>query len=176
MKQRKLELAADEWGVQPPCDACRCRVHVLEAERRDWFALPLHAEAMPRAEFRGVLDQRVGRSPDQDLSRPGGLLQPLGEVHGVAGDERRTRPGVAGHDLTRVDSDPALELDAPGRLQLDVQFHQLAPHRLSGPHCPERVVLVHRGNAEDGHHLVATESLNDAAVALHDRLHLIEVP
>jgi hypothetical protein len=44
-----------------------------------------------------------------------------------------------------------------------------------GPDGAERVVLVHLGDAEDGHDRVADELLHGAAVALDDCLHLVEV-
>ena len=44
-----------------------------------------------------------------------------------------------------------------------------------GRHGPQRVVLVHDRDAEDGHHGVADELLDAAAVALDDRLHPLEV-
>ncbi len=68
-------------------------------------------------------------------------------------------------DLAALDADPALDAElAHRRLHLD-----------RGPQRAQRVVLVHGGHAEDGHHGVADELLDHAAVALDGRLHPLEV-
>ena len=52
---------------------------------------------------------------------------------------------------------------------------QRVAHLDRRPHRPQRVVLVHDRHAEHGHHRVADELLDGAAVALDDRLHPLEV-
>ncbi len=47
---------------------------------------------------------------------------------------------------------------------------------MGGADGAQGVVLVHDGDAEDGHHGVADELLHRAAVRLHDPLHPLEVP
>ena len=99
----------------------------------------------------------------------------LREVDRVAGDERLARPRVAGDDLAGVDADPARELDAPGRRELGVELGEAPLHLGRGPHGSERVVLVHDRDAEDGHHLVAAEPLDRAAVLPDDLGHRLRV-
>ena len=55
------------------------------------------------------------------------------------------------------------------------ELGQGVAHLDRGAHGAERVVLVHDRDAEDGHHGVADELLDAAAMALHDRLHPLEV-
>ena len=52
---------------------------------------------------------------------------------------------------------------------------QRVAHLDRRPHRAQRVVLVHDRHAEHGHHRVADELLDRAAVALDDRLHPLEV-
>ena len=56
-----------------------------------------------------------------------------------------------------------------------VQPRQRAPHLVGRAHCPERVVLVDDRDAEDGHHGVADELLDSAAVPFQHGAHLVEV-
>ena len=109
-------------------------------------------------------DERVGRLADDDLTRLGALLQSLGHDHRLAGDEAVPLRRVAGEHLARVDSDRRLQAELRDR----------ALHLLRGPDGPQGVVLVHDGDAEHGHHLVADELLDRAAVTLDDRAHLFE--
>src|SRR6266498_4055410 len=50
-----------------------------------------------------------------------------------------------------------------------------SPQLVGGAHGAERVVLVHRRHAEDGHDRVTDELLNGAAVPLDDSLGRLEV-
>ena len=71
----------------------------------------------------------------------------------------------ARHHLARHDADPPLE----------AELGQCIPHLGRRAHCAQRVVLVQRRHAEDGHHGIADELLDRAAVALDDLPHRFEV-
>ena len=90
------------------------------------------------------------------------LLQPGGHVDRVTGREPLVRPR---HHLARHHSDPPLQPESRERF----------PHLDRCPHRPQCVVLVHDRHTEDGHHGVADELLDRAAVMLDDRLHPLEV-
>ena len=99
---------------------------------------------------------------EEDLARGGRLLQPGGDVDGVAGDQPLGRPA---DDLPGIDADPSLELElAQGSL-----------HLLRHAHGAQRVVLAHNRHAEHGDDGVADELLHGPAVLLDDRLHPLEV-
>ncbi len=89
---------------------------------------------------------------DQQLARLGGLLQPRGDVDGLAGGEGRV--AVVRDDLARLDPDPRLELE----LVHAVQDGQRGADRALG------VVLVRLRDPEGRHDGVAGELLDDAAV------------
>jgi hypothetical protein len=93
------------------------------------------------------------------LAGLGGLLEVRGDVDRIACDQGLA---FAGNDLSGVDADSDMKLQAPDRLA----------DLIRGPHSAERVVLVHQGNAEDGHGGIADELLDRAAVALEDRAQL----
>ena len=92
------------------------------------------------------------RRADQDLARHRDLLQPRGEVDGLARDERGL--SVIHDQLARLDPDPGLEIEL---------VHCLA-HRERRSGGAQRVVLVRLRNAERGENRVARELLDDPAV------------
>ena len=154
LEELELGVATDERSARP--DRTRRAVeHVDDApgSKRAVDALQLERAC--------VLDDEAARGEtvcgraDEDLARPRRLLEPRGEVHGLARRERRL--GVVDDDLARLDADARLELELVDGLA----------HRERGARRPLRVVLVRLRNAERGHHGVAGELLDDAAV-LHD--------
>jgi hypothetical protein len=106
--------------------------------------------------------ERERRLADQHLVRRGRLLQPRRDVHRVAGREPLLG---AGHDLAGVDTDPPL----------DPQLRERVAHLDRRAAGAQRVVLVSGRHAEDGHHGVADELLDRAAMPLDDRFHPLEV-
>jgi len=88
------------------------------------------------------------------------LLEPRGDVDGVA---RRERVCASGHDLAGVDADPDVDLDRVTELG-------------GRSHGAERVVLVHDGHSEHGHHRVADELLHGSPVTFDRRPCRLEVP
>ena len=122
----------------------------LELERLDG----IHLDAAAHDPERGLADQ--------DLAGPCRLLEPGGDVDRVS---RREALLGAGHDLAGVDAEASL----------NAEIRERFPHLDRGPAGAQRVVLVHAGDAEDGHHRVADELLHAAAVRLDDPLHALEV-
>ena len=79
-------------------------------------------------------------------------------------------------DLARVHAGARDDRHAPRALELLVQRLQALPHLQRGADGAQGVVLVQLRDAEDGHHRIADELLDHAAVTLDDDLHLVEVP
>ena len=102
--------------------------------------------------------------PEHDLARLRRLLQARGQVDGLAGGEGR-RGGVVDDDLAGLDADARLE----------PELAHLLHHREGGAERALGVVLVRARNAERGHHRVAGELLDRAAVLLDAGRGLIEV-
>ena len=156
---RELALTADEACLVA---ALRCGKRVHEAERRHRFRLALQLERLDRLDLDRSAYELEGRLADQDLARIGGVLEPRGDVDRVPG--RQSLLGARDH-LPRVHADPSLHPELRKRLT----------HLHRSPAGPQRVVLVHRWNAEHRHHRVADELLHRASVRLDDSLHPLEV-
>ena len=105
----------------------------------------------------------------EHLARVGGFLQPIRDVHGVAGHERAALACRAHDDLARVDADAHLELAA------EELVHSLL-HRERRMQRTLGVILEGRGRAEDGHHRIADELLDRAAGELDLLAHRVVVP
>jgi hypothetical protein len=104
--------------------------------------------------------------------RLSGLLESRRHVDRVAG---RQRVALAGNDLAGVETDPARQANAPVALELPVELLEPGDHVRRRPYGPQRVVLVHHRDAEDGHDRVADELLDGAAVTFDRRAHGVEV-
>ncbi len=119
------------------------------------LALALQRERLRCLRTDGRTHEPLGRRADQDLAGTGRLLQPCGDVDGIADDEGLAGPGdhLAGvHPDTYQQTEPR-----DGISHLD-----------RGTHRAKRVVLVDLREAEDRHHRVAHELLDRAAVPLED--------
>src|SRR5439155_10992576 len=68
------------------------------------------------------------------------------------------------HDLTGVEADSDRELGPVLALQLLVEMLERAAQLLGRSYGAQRVVLVHLRHSEDGHHRIADELLDDAAM------------
>jgi hypothetical protein len=154
----ELRRPADEAALVP---ALRL-MHGRESIGGNGLCLALERQRLHRLDNHRFADDLEGRLADQDLTRLGRLLQACGDVDGVAGGEALLR---SGDHLARVDADPGF----------DAELGQRRSHLERRSADPERVVLVHLRDAEDGHHRVADELLHRAAVALDDLLHALEV-
>ncbi len=122
-----------------------------------------------------VAGEPVGRVGDEDLARLRGRLESLRDDDRVARDERLAARRIAGDDLAGADADPDLEPQPERLLELVVQGREAVAHLERGSQRPQRIVLVQDGSPEDGHHGVADELLDRAAVALERRSHLVVV-
>jgi hypothetical protein len=90
------------------------------------------------------------------------LLEPGGDVDRVAGRQSLLR---SGYHLTGVDADAGLH----------AELGQGVTHLRRSANGAQGVVLVHLGDAEDGHDRIADELFHRAAVGFDDRLHSLEV-
>ena len=133
-----------------------------DPEGRNRFGLAFQHERLEHLDLDRAVHQIERGLTDQHLICRSGLLQPRGDVHGIAGSQAflGTRD-----DFARVDADPPLDAESgEGRSHLE-----------RGTGRPEGVVLVCGRHAEDRHHGVADELLDGAAVAFDDQLHPFEV-
>ena len=130
------------------------------SSRQAWSGsrFPLAAIGATCSPMRCMPDERPRRLADQDVAGGGRLLEPGSHVHGVAHDERLALRRIPREHVAGVDADAGLDLPH-------------LPHRVTHlerrPQRPQRVVLVHGGDAEDGHQRVADHLLDNAAVSLH---------
>ena len=124
--------------------------------------LPFNSSGSTGSTSTAAARELHGLRADVHLVRRRRLLEPRRDVHGVAGDETLAR---ARDDLAGVDADA----------RLHAERRQRVAHLVRGSQRAQRVVLVQHRHAEDGHHRVADELLDRAAVALDDRLHPVEV-
>jgi len=154
-----LELvgAPDHRRAAPPRSLL---ADVTEPVRGQRLRLPLRLERRQQLGVDGVAHERIGRGPKEDFAGRGRLLEPRGDIDGVA---RRERVRASGHDLARVDADPDVDLDRVAKLG-------------GRAHGAERVVLVHDRHAEHGHDRVADELLHRSPVTLDRRPRRLEVP
>ncbi len=146
-----------------------------EAVRRHRLRLALQRQRLDRLDVDRVGDELVGQLAEQRLRVARRLLEPRGDVDGVARHQPLVRRAVTRDDAAGVDADAVRERDAVGALEFDVQILQLELHRLGGADRSERIILVHLRQPEDGHHGVADVLLDGAAVADDRSAHHVEV-
>jgi hypothetical protein len=152
-------IAPDEPSSVPPL---RRVANTQEPEGRHRLGLALQLERVNGIDLGRVSDERERRLSDQHLARLRCLLQPRRDVDRIAGRQPLLGPR---HHLAGHDADPSLE----------PEFGQRIPHLHGRTHRAQRVVLMQHRHAEHGHHGVADELLNGAAVTFDDRLHQFEV-
>ena len=141
----------------------------------DAFVLALERERPRRLQPDGVPHEPVRRLADQDLSRPGRLLEAGRDVHRVAGDEGLTVGRIADDHFARVHAGAELQLDALLLLELSVELIDGFVHLDHGSDGAERVVLVDRRDPEDGHDGIPDELLDGAAMVLDRPRRSLEV-
>ena len=157
----QLALAADERRVEPAGKRGRPFVKPEQAARSERLALALQLErGLLRLD--GIAHQACRLRPEENLAAACRLLEAGGDVDGIAGCEPLRG---ADDDLAGVDANP----------RLDAELRQRVPHLDRGSQGTQRIVFVELRHAEDGHHRIADELLNGAAVPLDNRLHLVEV-
>ena len=111
-------------------------------------------------------DRREGRRTQQHLAGRCCLLEPRRDVDGVAGREPLVASATPDDDLAGVDAGARRDLDAVVALELGVQGQERLTDLGSSADGAQRIVLVHRRDAEDGHDGVADELLHRPAVPL----------
>jgi hypothetical protein len=137
-------------------------VHRHQPICRNGVCLALDTQRFDRNRFDGAADEFQGGFAEKNFIGIGGLLKPRGDVDSVASRQALRRPH---EDLARVDADSAAHGERRKR----------CAHLGGGADGSQRVVLVHRGDAEDGHDGIADELFDGTAVRLDDCLHLLEV-
>ena len=156
----QLPLAPDQRRVEPSFrDRGR---NGNEPPRGHRLTLALQRQRLDGIRLDRDSGQTQRRLAEQGLTGLRGLLQPRGNVDGVT--RREPLLGASDH-LAATDADPALDAEL-GQGQLHLRRR---PERAHG------IVFVHGRQPEDRHHGVADELLDDATVALDDRLHPLEI-
>ena len=165
----ELRAAPNERRMEPASEAGRGRIDRENAPCRHRLGLSLERKRRDNLDRYGVAHEPVGGLADEDLVGSGGLLEPGGDVHRVAGGEGGTFGQVAGHDLACVDARSDLQALAETRLQLRAQGAYSLAHLDCRPKRADGVVLVPARNAEDSDHGIADELLDGAAMAFERR-------
>ena len=158
----ELGVAADHRQVETAALSPRLGIDTFEPPGGDRLPLALRVDRRHLLAAGGVPDERPGRLADEHLSRLGRLLEAGCDVDRVADHEGFTLRRIAGEHVAGVDPDPGLDLaHLPDRVA----------HLEGRPQRPQRVVLVHRRDAEHCHEGVADHLLDRPAVALDRRAH-----
>ena len=134
----------------------------------DWRRLPADLARLRLAEDEGAAGSGVGTLAGKDRSWLGHLLQPSGDIDGVAGHDVLVG---SGHHLTGVDADANGEADAMLRFEFRIQLRQPLEHLARCPERPLSVILAHDWDAEGGHDRVAHELLDGTTPGLDRRGH-----
>ena len=175
----KASLSSLSWRARPTIGAFAAREGCSGPTRTATSrcatigsALPLSSSGANGSTRYQLAEQLDGFRPEEDLVGLRGLLQTSSDVDRVT----RCQPFLRSRDdLAGVDTDPHSKPRAEVAFQLFVQAGDSEPKICCGSHAPKRIVLVNHRNAEDGHHRVADELLDNAAVALHGFARHIEV-
>ena len=163
LEQLELRLAADERRLDGR-DRRALVGGADDAARRDRVAEAAQLEEAGRLELDTPTDETRRAGADEDLPRLGALLQPRGEVDGLARGEGRR--GVVGDDLAGLDSDAGLEAQLANALE----------RRQRGTDRALGVVLVRERHAEGRHDGVPGELLDGSAVRDDAVRDLVEEP
>ncbi len=163
LQKAQLALAADErcFEARRPTLAASVRDHAERPEQRHGLGLALQLVLACVA----VVDRRLAGAPrciaDEHGARLGGRLDPRGGVDEVARDHALVGRAQRDRRFAGEDAGARPERGVEARHRLDELERR--------PHRPFGVVLVRDRGAPDGHHGVADELLDGAAVALDDR-------
>ena len=170
----EFAIATDHRTADAAVDRLGRLVDGDEASDGDRLVAALDLDLAWLAGDHGVADEAPGRVADERLARFGRLLEASGDVHRVAGRPAAAGPRIADDDRAGVDADAHRDLETALGPEGCVQGRQRGLHLGGRPDRPERVVLVHDRDAEDGDDRIADELLDRSAVALEDRAHRVE--
>jgi hypothetical protein len=171
----ELVLASNHRRVEMPRVALAGLSDRREPEGRDGLGLALQVERGDGLGLDRVPDEAVRRLAEEGVPWFGGLLEPGGDVHGVARDEPLAGGRIAGHDLARVHADAGREANAVVALELGVQVDERGVHAGCGADGAQSVVLVEPRDTEHRHDGVTDELLDGSLVPLDHRSHPVEV-
>src|SRR6266566_982228 len=158
-ERRSIELVGAPHERDRPAGGPRAEAVDGEACERLGEALGLDEPLLP--EGHRPFGERPRGLPRQHLARSGGGLEPRGRVDDGPRHEQLAVGAGSGGGLAGFDPDP--DLERGGETELLAEAAHTLPDREPGAHRPERVVLVHLREPEDGHHRVADELLGTAA-------------
>ena len=157
-----LADTSDHRALEPSCHTGSGRIQHVEAVRpHETLALQIELD---RLRLDGVAHERERVGAEQDVARPGRLLEPRGHVHCVPGHER---VALTCHHRARIHADPRVETEVVDDVaQLD-----------RGANRAQSVVLARNRNPEDGHHRVTDELLHRPPMTLqhHPRCLVVSV-
>ena len=163
LKELELAVASDEHALQP-CNPARPRQCERAHQRAaaDTAGLAFGGNSCRVLELERALCSCCGALTDEDLTRLGRLLEPGGDVDGVAGHEGAALARAPDHDLARVRADANSQRRAK-------ELGAATPDGERGVERTFGVVFLTGRCAEGGKHRVAHEFLERSACAL-DRL------
>ena len=156
-----LAHTSDHRALEPSCNTGSRRIQHVQA-MRPHEALALQLE-LDRLRLDGVAHERERVRAEQDIARPGRLLEPRGHVHCVP---RHERVALTRHHRARIHADPRVQTE----LVDDVAQLDRGANRAQG------VVLPRNRNPEDGHHRVTDELLHRPPMTLQHHPRRLVVP
>jgi hypothetical protein len=111
----------------------------------------------------------------EDLAGRRDLFKSGRDVDRIPYHELSPNARVPGHHLAGVHTDADGQTHTVVVLEFGVKLAERISHVTSRSNRPQRVVLVESRNAEHGHHGIANELLDSAAVMFDHAGHLVEV-
>ena len=170
-----LRLTPDHGRVLAPPEALDRLRDREQAIRRDVLGLALEHERIDGLDVDRIAHQAMGELADQHLLGRCRLLQASGDVDRVARHQPLAKAGVPGDHLSGVHADLALDRHSGARLELGVELRHGGLHLDGCSRCAQGVVLMEDRQPKNGHHRIANELLDRAAVFLEDGAHALEV-
>ncbi len=169
----KLVLAPHQWGQAASFGGAEGGADLVPSEDLvcgDWLGLAANLEGAGGAHLEEPAHQAVRGLAHQDRSRRGQRLQAGGEVGGIA-DRRVVHLEVvadgADDDRSGMDTDARGELEAASGVQAAIEITERLLDLPGGTHAAVGRILVRHGRAEQRHHAVAGQLIDDAFEAIN---------
>ena len=174
LEQPQLRVASDERGLEPvdPLRTSDTRQHAGGTEQLHRPALALQNMRTDVVERDRSHGEPLGLLVDPHLAGLGGALHARRRIDGVAGDHALTAGAEIHGNLAGDDSGAQSQ---PLGADLCAEQFDCGDQIEPGAHCPLGVTLGGDRGAPDGHHRVADELLDHAAVASDHRACGLEV-